>query len=221
MNARARHVVVALTAAQRALVASEPGLASRAVKAVFQEYGPILPRDEALQIAETAVQRAAQTFDAAKGTGFGWWGFWVASKAILFAARVEHREHVLVGVLRGAFLRRRALEGRFEEPEATSFEEVEARLAMAPKRLLNRAESWVDEMLDALFEGSEERIAEKDQARTAARALRQVYEELKPTERRLLSFRFADELTMKEVAKKLGVGERTIFRKMNPLLKRV
>ena len=213
------NVVVALTAAQRALITGEPGLARRAVVAVVREYGQVLPENEALEAAEEGVARGAQTFDPARGKEFGWWGFWRACQAILDAAGVERRHRAVVGLLRAAFLRRRALEGRVEEPEAASFEDVEARLATAPERLLKLAEWWVDELVEDMAAGGEEWLLAREEAALAARALRQVFGELFPWQRRLLSLRFEDAKTVEKAAKRLETPVRTIERRWRALMK--
>lgn len=212
---------LALTAEQKALVRSVPGLVERAAHEVRRRFGAILAFEELVAIGHLAVALASQTYDPGheRRVPFQQWAFYRALEAMLTAGRAEKPHRRVVRAVR-AGLRFAALEHRavdrdvFSETDQALFDE-----------LTDLADGCLTAMLDVLHAplaaDPESNVLEDEARATTDRALEAVIAELAPDERDLLRLRFAEDLDVKEIARARGVPYWTLLRRHHDLLKRM
>jgi RNA polymerase sigma factor (sigma-70 family) len=208
-----------LTAAQRELIESEPGVVERAAAAVRRDYWNLLRhvKDEELLTEGTiAVGLAAQTFAPDRGA-FGSWAFHKACFAMLDLSRDDGRYANLKRAARAAVLRHLQDAPPPDDDREETREEAAAGVAAFAD---GTAMAILDELgrlpVDPLAELLEQQAVEH-----AGRSLRRVLDELPPDQRRLLDLRFADDETVKDAAKTLGRGYARVRHGYHELLARM
>ncbi|XYH96521.1 RHS repeat domain-containing protein [Sorangium sp. So ce1128] len=162
-----------LSAEQRKLVESDPGLGRRAVGAVVKRYGMVMAPDEMLQEAALAIVLAAQSYDPARGP-FGRWAFYKACHAILDAAKTGGKHEALRRKARAAMFVRLA-DGRGAQDEEHLLEVFSMGEDPNHKKVATFCNDLVDQALRATWQGGgETAIAQREQAATAVRVLQKV-----------------------------------------------
>ncbi|XYH96531.1 sigma-70 family RNA polymerase sigma factor [Sorangium sp. So ce1128] len=210
----------ALTAEQRRLVESDPGLGRRAVGAVVKRYGMVMAPDEMLQEAALAIVLAAQSYDPARGP-FGRWAFYKACHAILDAAKTGGKHEALRRKARAAMFVRLA-DGREAQDEEHLLEVFSMGEDPIHKKVATFCNDLVDQALRATWQGGgETAIAQREQAATAVRVLQEAMDELTETQRTMLALRFQEDAELDEIAARVGMSSRTMRRRMKELVERL
>jgi len=205
-----------LTAEERALVLSVPGLVERAAYEVLHRYGQLLPFKELASMGHFAVVLAAKSYDPAHGVPFAQWAFYRASHAMLDGARKERRDDLRNAARAAAmsFLARERRSGD-DDPFAETDETIRERLA-----------NFSDGVVAALLDGANQRSMTAEDAALAneawtqaAAGLRAVIAELSPEQREIIEFCYVNGENLKRAAELQGVNYFTLLDRHQALLK--
>jgi DNA-directed RNA polymerase specialized sigma24 family protein len=208
-----------LTPAQRALVDSVPDVVERARSAVRHDHGELLrniTNDQLRTEGTIAVCLAAHGFDPERGS-FEQWAFYKACFAMLDLARDDGRFSRLKANARAAFFRHlcdaRPLGDVHEESREAAQAGVSATAAGQAGAIfaslgLKPADGEAD-------------VIERETIARVGRSLHRVVSELKPEQQRLLELCFAEDHSVKDAAKVLGLGYRSVLTAYHELMDRM
>lgn len=198
-----------LTAAQRALVDSAPHVVARARSAVRRDHGELLRHITSDQLdteGTIAVGLAAQGFDPERGS-FDQWAFYKACFAMLDLARDDGRFAKLKATARAGFFRHLCDARPFGDVHEESREAAQASVsatAAGPAVAIFAS-------LGLQPADGEADVIERETIARVGRSLQRVVSELKPEQQRLLELCFAEDHSVKDAAKVLGLGYRSVL----------
>lgn len=186
---------VKLTREQKALVTSAPGVAEKAAFTVLERVGPVGSFEQLVQSGHYGVALAAQSYDAGMGQPFLQWALFRAIHTILDDCRVERRQTMQLDLARIAVIEYLSHVPGIRRAETSYVPDEEG--------LRTRLDRYKAGVIGAFLEGlasvpamtgGEDEVIEREDAILAARAIRQVHDELQPEQRALLRLKTDKEL---------------------------
>jgi DNA-directed RNA polymerase specialized sigma24 family protein len=198
-----------LTAAQRALVDDAPHVVARARSAVRRDHGELLRNISNAQLdteGTIAVGLAARSFDPERGT-FDQWAFYKACFAMLDLARDDGRFAKLKATARAAFFRHLCDARPSGEVHEESREAAQAGISATAAGQATAIFASLG-LKPAVGEAD---VIERETIARVSRSLQRVVSELKPEQQRLLELCFAEDHSVKDAARVLGVGYRSVL----------
>ena len=210
-------IMPALTPEQHALFVSAPHVPHRAVELVVAELGMLAPHNTLLRVAVRGTVEAVLSHELRRDVPYADWALFHAIYRVYeHLGRAQGSDTQAAASVRAAMAQFLAHEQRIINPVLDTRARCAAMLRDFSNGLLVAGALTLLQVEPAL--GAEDEVVEIEHAAFASRALREVYDGLRPEQRLLLERCFAYDETVKEAAVAMNRSYHTVLRDYHELL---
>lgn len=199
-----------LTAVQQALAAENVGFVERIARAAGRRFGRLLLSDDAASVGQMAQVEATRDFDPARGD-FATYASWRVRGAVANAAKkeVSHAQALVFGAYAAVCEHLADASDPCDVWRDTEADFRQQSDAFSGGVLAGAFASVVGAVLRG---AGEEGHAQRELYQRAVEALREASSELSERDQELLYMHYGEELDLKEIAKRKGLGYSTVRR---------